>query len=177
MKKFVRSALILSSTALLVSGCQVSSEIGKPCALVRKATQQELDQGSNKTVEMLEKEVTSKQDVVSFGAVHCEDLICIRDAAYPRALGEDGQVDGDAVAWGYCSKPCVEGTDSACDVKDTDDVQADLPGRMACRPLLLDQDTLDAIRAADEGFYRRIFGENNSPFFCAGKLPDPSAGG
>ncbi|NRD51271.1 adventurous gliding motility lipoprotein CglD, partial [Corallococcus exiguus] len=46
-----------------------------------------------------------------------------------------------------------------------------LKERMTCRPLLLDQDTLDAIRIADESFYRRTFGENNSPYFCAGAVP------
>ncbi|MCP3097708.1 adventurous gliding motility lipoprotein CglC [Myxococcus sp. K15C18031901] len=175
MKKFVRSALILTSTALFLGGCKVSSEIGKPCNLVRKATPEELAQGSDKTVDMLEKEVTSTQDVVSFGAVECEDLICIRDSAYPRELGPDGNVNENAIARGYCSKPCVEGS-NACEVKDTSDVEPNLPGRMACRPLLLDQDTLDAIRSADEAFYRRIFGENNSPYFCAGALPGSQGG-
>lgn len=42
---------------------------------------------------------------------------------------------------------------------------------MTCRALLLDQETLEALRAADENAYRQTFGENNSPFFCAGAPP------
>ncbi|WIG96215.1 adventurous gliding motility lipoprotein CglC [Myxococcus sp. SDU36] len=171
MKMFVRTALMMSA-ALLSGGCEVASEIGKPCTLVRKATPEELAAGSDPAVAILEKEIASQQDFISFGSVNCEDLICVRDQDYPRALNEDGSVNGDAEARGYCSKPCVEGG-SSCDVTDTDNVNPDLPGRMSCRPMLLDQDTLDALRSADEAFYRRTFGENNSPFFCAGALiPD-----
>ncbi|WP_426757384.1 adventurous gliding motility lipoprotein CglC [Myxococcus sp. Y35] len=165
---FVRTALMMSA-ALLLGGCEVASEIGKPCRLVRKATPEELAAGSDKAVDILEREIADRQDFISFGSVNCEDLICVRDQDYPRARKEDGSVDEDAPAMGYCSKPCVEGA-SSCDVTDTDDVNPDLPGRMSCRSLLLDQDTLEALRSADEDFYRRTFGENNSPFFCAGAL-------
>ena len=110
------------------------------------------------------------QDFISFGSIECEDLICVRDAAFPRARNEDGTINGGAEAKGYCSKACVEGS-NACDVKDTSGVQEDLPGRMTCRALLLDQETLEALRAADENTYRQTFGENNSPFFCAGAPP------
>lgn len=120
----------------------------------------------------MEREIAAQQDFISFGSVNCEDLICVRDQDYPRALNEDGSLNENAPAMGYCSKPCVEGG-SSCEVTDTDDVNPDLPRRMSCRPMLLDQDTLDALRSADEAFYRRTFGENNSPFFCAGALiPD-----
>ncbi|QQR46817.1 adventurous gliding motility lipoprotein CglC [Myxococcus xanthus] len=172
MKMFVRTALMMSA-ALLLGGCEVASEIGKPCALVRKATPEESAANNNSaTMPILEREIAAQQDFISFGSVNCEDLICVRDQDYPRELNADGTVNGDAPAMGYCSKPCVEGG-SSCEVTDTDDVNPDLPRRMSCRPMLLDQDTLDALRSADEAFYRRTFGENNSPFFCAGALiPD-----
>ncbi len=165
----VRTALMMSA-ALLLGGCEVASEIGKPCELVRKATPEESAANNNSpTMPILEREIAPRQDFISFGSLHCEDLICVRDQDYPRALKEDGTLDEMAPAMGYCTKPCVEGG-SACEVTDTSNVNPDLPGRMSCRALLLDQDTLDALRSADEAFYRRTFGENNSPFFCAGAL-------
>ncbi|NTX04196.1 adventurous gliding motility lipoprotein CglD [Myxococcus sp. CA051A] len=168
MKMSVRAAFLVS-TALLLGGCKVSSEIGKPCTLVRKALPEE--NSPTKTMPVLESEVADRQDFISFGSVECEDLICVRDQDYPRARTEDGAVNPTAPAMGYCSKPCIDGASSdACEVKDTSDVNPDLPGRMTCRSLLLDEDTLDALRSADEDFYRRTFGENNSPFFCAGNI-------
>ncbi|HZI08822.1 MAG TPA: adventurous gliding motility lipoprotein CglC [Myxococcus sp.] len=162
----VRTALLMSAT-LLLGGCAVSSEIGKPCTLVRKATADEEQQFGRKFMPILEHEVAPRQDFISFGSIECEDLVCVRDEDFPRALNDDGSVNGNAEARGYCSKACVEDS-SACEVTDTSGVQEDLPGRMACRALLLDQDTLEALRASDEDFYRRTFGENNSPYFCAG---------
>ncbi|MCY1015358.1 adventurous gliding motility lipoprotein CglC [Pyxidicoccus sp. MSG2] len=162
----VRTALLMSA-ALLLGGCEVSSEIGKECTLVRKASPEEEQEFGRKFMPILEKEVAPKQDFISFGSIECEDLICVRDAAFPRATNEDGSVNPNAEAKGYCSKECVEGS-NACEVKDTSGVLEGLPERMGCRALLLDQDTLDALRSSDEGFYRRTFGENNSPFFCAG---------
>lgn len=162
---FVRSALFLSAV-LLMGGCDVTTELGKPCRLVRKATADEQAQGPTKFVEIQEKDIAADQDFISFGALDCEDLICVRDDASPRS--EDPQ----AVALGYCSKECVQGTTTGCEITRTvDDVQAGLKDRMTCRPLLLDQATLDAIRVADETYYRRTFGENNSPYFCAGATP------
>ncbi|WP_240360484.1 adventurous gliding motility lipoprotein CglC [Pyxidicoccus caerfyrddinensis] len=162
----VRTALLMSA-ALLLGGCEVSSEIGKECTLVRKASAEEETTFGRKFMPILEKEVAPKQDFISFGSIECEDLICVRDAAFPRATNEDGTVNQNAEAKGYCSKECVEGS-NACEVKDTSGVLEGLPERMGCRALLLDQDTLEALRSSDEAFYRRTFGENNSPFFCAG---------
>ena len=163
----VRTALLMSA-AMLLGGCSVSSEIGKECTLVRKASPEEEAEFGQKFMAILEKEVAPKQDFISFGSIECEDLVCVRDAAFPRALNDDGTVNQNAEAKGYCSKECVEGSTSACEVKDTSGVLEGLPERMGCRALLLDQDTLEALRSSDEAFYRRTFGENNSPFFCAG---------
>jgi hypothetical protein len=174
MKMSVRAALLFS-TALLLGGCDVSSQIGIECTLVRKATPQEFEQFGSETMPILEREIAPRQDFISFGAVECEDLICVRDAAFPPATNEDGTVNGGAFAKGYCSKECVEGS-NACEVKETNGVLEGLPERMGCRALLLDQDTLEALRSADEEFYRRTFGENNSPYFCAGAPPTAQAG-
>jgi hypothetical protein len=39
--------------------------------------------------------------------------------------------------------------------------------RYACRPLILDEATLAAIRQADPEKYQRYFGDTQSPYFCA----------
>lgn len=170
----VRTALLMSA-ALLLGGCEVSSEIGKECTLVRKATAEEsAANGGRKFMPILQKEVARNQDVISFGSIECEDLICVRDADFPPKMMDDpsdpggAQIDDpEAEAKGYCSKECVEGS-NACEVKDTSGVLEGLPERMSCRSLLLDQATLEALRSANESRYRETFGENNSPFFCAG---------
>ena len=79
----VRSALFLSA-ALLASGCEVTSELGKPCTLVRKATPEERPAGVRSTP-VLESEIAPNQDFISFGSMDCEDLICVRDADVPSA--------------------------------------------------------------------------------------------
>ncbi|NOK19212.1 adventurous gliding motility lipoprotein CglC [Corallococcus carmarthensis] len=162
---FVRSALFLSA-ALMLGGCDVKTELGKPCTLVRKATAEEQETQGRKFVEIHEKDIAADQDFISFGSLDCEDLVCVRDDQSPRSENPE------AFAQGYCSKECVQGTTTGCTITRTvDDVEEGLKDRMTCRPLLLDQDTLDAIKVADEGFYRRTFGENNSPYFCAGATP------
>ncbi|MBN9683850.1 MULTISPECIES: adventurous gliding motility lipoprotein CglC [unclassified Corallococcus] len=161
---FVRTALFLSA-ALMLGGCDVTTELGKPCQLVRRATDQEREAQGRKFVEIQEKDIAVDQDFISFGSLDCEDLICVRDDQSPRSDNPE------AFALGYCSKECVQGTTTGCEITRTvGDVEEGLKERMTCRPLLLDQDTLDAIKIADEGFYRRTFGENNSPYFCAGAV-------
>jgi hypothetical protein len=160
---FVRSALFLSAV-LLLGGCAVTTELGKPCLLVRKTTAEEEAATGRKVIEIPEGDIAADQDFISFGSLECEDLICVRDDSSPRSD------DPNSPAVGYCSKECVQGTTTGCEITRTeDDVQQGLRERMTCRALLLDQDTLDAIRVADESFYRRTFGENNTPFFCAGR--------
>ncbi|CAM4477991.1 adventurous gliding motility lipoprotein CglC [Corallococcus exiguus] len=162
---FVRTALFLSA-ALMLGGCDVTTELGKPCQLVRRATDQEREEQGRKFVEIQEKDIAVDQDFISFGSLDCEDLVCVRDDQSPRSDNPE------AFALGYCSKECVQGTTTGCEITRTvDDVEPGLKERMTCRPLLLDQDTLDAIKISDESFYRRTFGENNSPYFCAGAVP------
>ncbi|NOJ98736.1 gliding motility protein [Corallococcus sp. CA049B] len=161
---FVRTALFLSA-ALMLGGCDVTTELGKPCQLVRRATDAEREAQGRKFVEIQEKDIAVDQDFISFGSLDCEDLVCVRDDQSPRSDNPE------AFALGYCSRECVQGTTTGCEITRTvGDVEEGLKERMTCRPLLLDQDTLDAIKIADEGFYRRTFGENNSPYFCAGAV-------
>ena len=75
---------LLVGAALLSGGCKVTSDIGKPCVLVRKATQAEKDADGCRYQEILEGELQAGQDFISFGSVECEDLVCVRDADFHR---------------------------------------------------------------------------------------------
>lgn len=155
--------VVLLSAALLASGCEVTTQLGKECVLVKKPTPERQAEGIQSDP-VLESEIAVGQDFISFGATDCEDLICVRDADAAR------DPDPNAVAKGYCSTDCVEGSgEEACEVTDTS-VPAELRNRMTCRSLLLDQASLEALRQSDPALYRRTFGENNSPYFCAGAL-------
>jgi hypothetical protein len=147
--------VLLLSAVLLASGCQVTTQLGQSCVLVKK-------KDATSSTPVLEKDIAPKQDFISFGATDCEDLICVRDAESPH------DPDPEAVALGYCSQECVEGS-SSCTVTSTD-VDTALKDRMTCRSLLLDQASLERLKKDDPVAYRNTFGETNSPYFCAGKL-------
>jgi hypothetical protein len=156
----VRLAVFLSG-ALLASGCEVTTQLGKPCVLVKRPSDAEAAQGI-RSKPVLESEIAPKQDFISFGSTDCEDLICVRDAEAPR------DQDPNAAAQGYCSQECVEGA-STCEVTDSS-VDQTLRDRMTCRSLILDQASLERLKKDDPVTYRATFGETNSPYFCAGKL-------
>jgi hypothetical protein len=146
----------LVSAALLSSGCEVTSELGKPCVLVKASS---TGQGSEPVTL---SDLQPGQDFVSFGSLDCEDLICVLDAKSERQTTQDGKV------LGYCSRPCVATLQDNCAVTD-ESVSAELRNRMTCRALLLDQAALDKLRADDPARYRQIFGDHNSPYFCSGQ--------
>lgn len=146
---------LLVSAVLLCGGCKVTSDIGKPCLLVKKGT----TSGSSDPV--LEGDLTPGQDFISFGSLDCEDLVCVKDADMPTTTAPNGQV------YGYCSKACVADTPNTCAVTDSD-ADPTVKDRMSCRALLLDQKALDDLRRSDPVTYRSTFGDNNSPYFCAG---------
>jgi hypothetical protein len=162
----LRHAILLSA-AVLLGGCEVTTELGRPCFLVRAATEAELKAGSTRAVRMKERDLTAGQDFISFGSAECDDLICVRDSAYV------GSTDPNEDAQGYCSRDCVQGG-SACTVTDTE-VPAALRERMSCRALLMDNDALARLKAADPETYRKTFGENDSAYFCAGLPPEAPA--
>ena len=81
--------LIIASVLFVLASCTVSSGLNKPCSLPKK-----IDGGT--VVPITEQEVqentgsndTSTRDFVAFGAVDCEDLVCVRDPdAADRARG------------------------------------------------------------------------------------------
>ena len=156
---------ILLSAAFLLGGCQVVTELGKPCALVRRATEEEFKATGERAALLKERELTPGQDFISFGSLDCEEQICVRDAAVPAGSNPE------AVAQGYCSRPCVEDS-TACEVTNAD-VSDALRQRMTCRPMLLDDEALNRLKAADPETYRKTFGTYENSSFCAGRLGDP----
>jgi hypothetical protein len=148
--------VIVLSAALLASACEVTTQLGQECLLIK----QDPDRPGESTA-ILEREILPGQDFISFGVTDCEDLVCVRDANYV------GDSNPDAQAKGYCSQDCVEGSGkSGCEVTDTG-VAENIRTGITCRSLLLDQASLERLRQEDPVAYRRTFGENNSPYFCA----------
>jgi hypothetical protein len=166
---------LLMGAVLLCGGCEVSSDVGKPCVLVRKATQTEKQQQPElgETRSIMESQLKAGQDFISFGSVECEDLVCVRDANYDPNLAAEADLTKVA-AKGYCSKACVvDPLQNSCPVT-TSDAEPGVASRMSCRALLLDQQALDDLRRDDPATYRATFGDNNSPYFCAGSKPTSS---
>ncbi|WP_146209903.1 adventurous gliding motility lipoprotein CglC [Vitiosangium sp. GDMCC 1.1324] len=159
---------LLVSAVLLCGGCKVTSDVGKPCLLVKKGT------GSD-TAPVLEGDLNAGQDFISFGSLDCEDLVCVKDADMALETVDIG--NGQKQVKGYCSKACLENAlQDPCAVTDPEASES-VKSRMACRPLLLDQKALDDLRQSDPATYKGTFGDNNSPFFCAGKATSASSGG
>jgi hypothetical protein len=174
-----RLAVLLLSAALLSTGCQVTTDLGSPCVLQKRGPQKKDANGEPlfadpetkkipvyEAVDIRERELTPGQDYIAFGATDCEDLICVRDADAPA--NTDYANNPEASAIGYCSRACVQGSGaSACEVTNSGVPEA-LKSRMDCRSLLLDQVSLDKLRAEDPDAYKATFGDTNSPYFCAG---------
>lgn len=144
--------LISLAFAIATTGCKPQTDTGTPCVLKRR-----LPDGG--TGDILEKEVTAGKDFVSFGAIECEDLVCVRDANTAGGTNPEGPASG------FCSRPCVETSATSCDTGNN--AIDDGPDRFACRPLLLDTETLARLRQNDPEKYQRYFGDTQSPFFCA----------
>lgn len=167
---------LLVGAALLSGGCEVASDIGKSCVLVRKATEAEIKAEPDREPfrEILEGELRAGQDFISFGTVECEDLVCVRDAAFKPTFDPELNEDQQKLvaAKGYCSVACVppDQTDlvNPCAVNHPD-AEEQVKESMSCRPLLLDQQALDDLRASNEALYEATFGDTASPNFCASK--------
>jgi hypothetical protein len=167
---------LLVGAALLSGGCEVASDIGKSCVLVRKATQAEIDAEPNREHfrEILEGELQAGQDFISFGTVECEDLVCVRDAAFQPTFDPEltEEQRKQVAAKGYCSVACVPPDETEllnpCAVNHPQ-AEEQVKETMSCRPLLLDQKALDDLRASNEELYENTFGDTASPNFCASK--------
>nr|WP_275583578.1 adventurous gliding motility lipoprotein CglC [Archangium primigenium] len=155
---FARLALLMGA-ALLCGGCEVPSEVGKPCLLVKKSSSPD-----RKFDPVVPADVQLDQDFVSFGSQDCEDLICVRSAGPTLETTPEGDI---VRVLGYCSKACAgEGAASTCAVNHPD-AKPEVKANMACQSLLLDQQALNDFRTSDPVGYRATFGENVSPYFCA----------
>ena len=157
--------MLLLLAALSVAGCTPATGLNTPCRLIKRNP----DGGAPLTI--TEADVQAKvtegsaginKDVVSFGAVECEDLVCVRDAEFKpnRADAQENTmpVAADAPAYGYCSKACVPG--SLCPSHDSS--LDDGPHKLRCRSLILDAETLKNL--ADQGLSP---GNTKDPYFCA----------
>lgn len=157
-----RSLALIALAASAFAGCRVPSDLGVDCRLVRKDPS---DSTGKKFLYLTEGDIKPNKDYLSFGSVECEDLVCVRDAAYtrPNAAATDQ-------ALGYCSRNCVQGTTcpAANEADDKDPVK-----RLNCRPLLLDEVTLAAICQAEPQKCTDKIGNTKTPYFCArGSLAD-----
>ena len=155
----LRSSLAALSLCLAaVSGCKAQTDLNSECVLVKKDPS---DTTGKRSVAITAGELraNANRDVISFGATECEDLVCVREAgaALPAA-------DAEPVK-GRCSASCA-GPDAACRSYD-ESLDKDPATALVCRKLLLDESVLAAMRQADEATYRKYFGDNSSPYFCA----------
>ena len=145
---------------IALSTCTPRTDLGKDCFLVRRNPAYTPDGGGPTAVNLLEKDIKPSMDFISFGSVECEDLVCVRDLNYvpgPMVKPEDN-------AKGYCSRACTAGTVCPAMVGADD---ANPAKSLSCRALLLDDQTLVAIKTADPATFQKYFGATLSPFFCA----------
>ncbi|WNG15586.1 adventurous gliding motility lipoprotein CglC [Cystobacter fuscus] len=153
---------LLLGAALLCGGCEVRSDTGKPCVLVKK------DPNGTTGLEAIPvspNDILFNQDFISFGAVGCENLVCVRTAGTElKTTGE-----GDAIqVLGYCSEPCTVGSATDCTVTDPQTAE-DVKKTLECRPLLLDEVALATMKKNNPAMFEDYFGRTESPNFCASK--------
>ena len=159
-------ALSLSIAAGLWAACSQSGDLNKACVLVTKDAG---DPTGRTPADLLESQIPNTHtDFISFGSPDCDNLVCVRDANYPRG-------DAGDVAMGYCSAPCDPGVSAECQSFDGNNTG---PNALTCRPLLLDTQTLHSICSQDAGACQEYFSNTSKPFFCArGGTPDGGADG
>jgi hypothetical protein len=158
---------ILIVGGLSFVGCSVSTDLGTPCVLV-KADPTDTDASDGiRSVPITQSDFDTEPtgDLISFGAVECEDLVCVQDAKH--RTWATGDAAPTTALTGYCSRSCVAGSSSACtpQADEANDSNADL--KMACRSLLLDEATMGRLCQADPQKCQAYFGNNKSPYFCA----------
>jgi len=156
----IRRAIFLAFSICTLFACQSPTDLGTPCTLVRKDP---ADPSGKRSLPMKESEVTKGKDFISFGAVECEDLVCVRDSSYAQPTPPPAATDD---AKGYCSRPCLQTSTVGCAAANPDDDKLPLK-RLSCRPLILDEATLNLICQTDATTCKKYFGDTKSPYFCA----------
>lgn len=160
MKRLSFVVYALVAISLFGLACRPKTDLNQKCALVKRNP----DGGS--PLPVLEGDVKAltgfNKDFIAFGTVECEDLVCVRDSNFQSGTREaDGgftPANPSDPAFGYCSRPCVEG--SQCPSYDESLDRG--PDALRCRALLLDKETLAAL-AAQGGSPGNV----RDPFFCA----------
>lgn len=157
---------LIAATTLLAVSCAPSSGLNLGCTLVKKDPTDSTGQRST-FITNADIKSNAARDVISFGAVECEDLVCIREGGAPL-VGTDTDV-----VKGWCSRPCPENSTDKCP---SDDPALDkVPlSKLSCRKLLLDEAALAALKTQDPALFKRYFGDTTSPFFCARDVVAPA---
>jgi hypothetical protein len=158
-----RTLLIVVAVALSMMACKADTDLGKPGCHLLKA----LPDGGATNV--IVAELSAGKDFLSFGAVECEDLICVLDVdgvakVLAQATADNGASLGDP-ATGYCSHSCAQGNKTGC-TPQYQDLQNDPSMIMACRALVLDNDTIAEI-CKDPVKCEEYFNNSRSAYFCA----------
>jgi hypothetical protein len=158
-----RTLLIVVAVALSMMACKADTDLGKPGCHLLKA----LPDGGATNV--IVAELSAGKDFLSFGAVECEDLICVLDVdgvaqVLAQATADKGASLGDP-ATGYCSHSCAQGNTTGC-TPQYQDLQNDPSMIMACRALVLDNDTIAEI-CKDPVKCQEYFNNSRSAYFCA----------
>jgi hypothetical protein len=156
------SALV---TGLLLTGCKVETDLGNQCGMVKRDPTDTDGTDGYRSVPITEGDFPDGEpqgDLISFGALGCEDLVCVQDAAHRKWTGNPSEP-----LIGYCSRPCVVGSATGCTPQGeiSNDTDPDL--KMACRSLLLDSATMGRLCQADPDKCAQYFGNTTSPYFCA----------
>jgi hypothetical protein len=157
MSTATRLSLISAVAVFAAIGCTPPTNLNVVCTLVKKTPD-----GGSGSVFITEGDISANasRDVISFGAVECEDLVCVREGGAPLS-GNAGQA-----ATGWCSRPCLETQANACPSNDPA-LDKNPATAFSCRKLLLDEAALASLKTADPGAYKKYFGDTTSPFFCA----------
>lgn len=157
-----RLAIPTAVFSFVFAAC-VSGDLNQECTLVRGNPDGGIAIPLLKTDDVIKN--SANKDFVSFGSTDCEDQRCVRDSTF-----KDRDGDTTPYAKGYCSTSCVAGSSIGCQSYDGK-LDSDAKTSLSCRPLLLDETTLAAIKAADPVRYQQTFGMTTSPYFCARGQP------
>ena len=147
---------IEARTGAHVESC--NSGVGEPCVLQKR------NSDGGRPVAMTGADITAEgQDILSLGAQGCLDFICVHDVGEPTP-------EDDQPLTGYCTHPCQGSGTLQC----AGGVNEDPNRPYECRPLLMDEATLDALCKADPDFCDRIIGPQRASNFCARGLSTAS---
>lgn len=157
MKRLICS-LCVAFAATLLPGCPVTGDIGYPCRFVQQAA----DGGM---VPILESQLPAGEDIIAFGAIECEDFVCVRNRFAPSTGVE---------ALGTCSARCLPTNPDDC--KGLSPQANTSQGPFTCRALLLDSETLAVLCSDPTSANCQIVGGNLTAYYCAQGATPPDGG-